>query len=206
MKSRYLIIAAVGASLAGVAWAAGNGAPNNGLTGSWQLDATASDNFDAQLTTYLTQVAKFQRRPDRPRGPRQPPDAESAGSLGDDIPVEPQDAQRERLVEALRPARSLTIAFTGSVVDLRLDGTSARSMPLDETMIRIDASGSAQVVAHAANGALTISHRYLGSTRQTQQYQLQDKGTTLQVTLTYYERSNARLTVKSLYRRASQGL
>jgi hypothetical protein len=206
VKARYWIAATLWTGLACAAWAAANGAPDNRLTGSWRLDATASDNFEAQLTTYLAQVAKLQRRPERRRDRRPPTEAEAAASLGDEIPDEPMDAQRTRLADALRPAQSLAIAFTGSVVALSADGESARSMPLDETMIRIDASGSAQVVAHAASGALTVSHRYLGSTRQTQQYLLQDQGTTLQVTLTYYERSNNKLTVRSLYRRAPQGL
>lgn len=201
MKPCYWIVAALWAGLVCAAWAAASGVPDDRLTGSWQLDAAASDDFEAQLSAYLAQLAKIQRRPDRRRDRRQLTELESAASLSDEIPDEPQDTQHERLVEALRPAQALAIAFTGSAVDLRADGNSARSMPLDEKMIRIDASGSAEVLAHAASGALTVSHRYLGSARQTQQYLLQGKGTTLQVTLTYYERSSTKLIVKSLYRR-----
>jgi hypothetical protein len=178
--------------------------PDARLAGRWQLDASASDNYEAQLQQYLAAGQQALRRRDRQHHNMPLTPAETVAAIPDELPPEPQDTQRARLADSLRPPGTLVIALAGDTVTFTGDNQPASSMTLGEKMIRVDASGSAEIQARAAGAGLNLKYSYLGGARRSQQYALGSKGDTLQVTLEWQSRDNIKLTVRSLYRR--QGL
>lgn len=174
------------------------------LAGRWQLDATASDNFEVVLQRYLAERQKAMRQLDRRHRYMELTHTETVAGVPDDLPPEPQDTQRQRLEDSLRPPQRLTIALQDAAVEFTADDLPPNSLTLQEKMIRIDASGSAEIRLRPATGGVTLNYRYLGNARRSQQFTLNNKGDTLSVTLVWQERDNSKLTVKSLYRR--QGL
>jgi hypothetical protein len=172
------------------------------LAGRWRLDAGASSNFDAELQRYLTARQQLQQREFERMRRRYPPlEAGAIPGLQDELPPEPMETQRDRLVDSLRPPRQLGIALQGDEVRLTADDLPPSALPLNDRMIRVDGSGSAEIRLRAAASGLTLSYRYLGKARRSQQFTLDSKGDTLRVTLTWQERDNLKLTVSSVYRR-----
>jgi hypothetical protein len=89
-------------------------------------------------------------------------------------------------------------------VTIAADDLPPNRITLNERLIRVDASGSAEISASASTHGLSFKYRYLSNARRTQQYLLGSQGDTLQITLVWQSSDNVKLTVKSLYRR--QGL
>ena len=175
------------------------------LAGHWRLDADASNNFDAELQRYLTARQQLQQREFERMRRRYPPlQAGAIPGLQDELPPEPLETQRDRLVDSLRPPRQLGIALQGDEVRLTADDLPPSALPLNDKMIRVDGSGSAEIRLRAAASGFTLSYRYLSKARRSQQFTLDPRSDTLRVTLNWQERDNIKLTVSSLYRR--QGL
>jgi hypothetical protein len=174
------------------------------LAGHWQFDAAASDNFETTLQRYLAARQKAMRPHDHRHRAMELTQVETAAGVPDDLPLEPQDSQRQRLEDALRPPQRLVIALQSAAVEFTADDLPPSSLPLDEKLIRIDASGSAEIRLRPASAGLAVDYRYLGNARRSQQFALDSKGDTLRVTLTWQDRDSTKLTVHSLYRR--QGL
>jgi len=196
---RWLLLA--GSAIAAAAAAAAAPVVDARLAGHWQLDAAASDSFDTQLQHYLAATQQAQRQHDRRHRRFELTQAETAAGVPDELPPEPQETQRQRLVDALRPPTQLRIALQGDAVEFAPDDLPPSSMPVDEVMIRVDASGSAQVRLKPASGGMSLSYRYLGDARRSQQYQLDGKTGTLRVTLVWQEHDGVKFTLRSVYRR-----
>jgi hypothetical protein len=186
---------------AGAAHAAPS-APDARLAGRWQLDTPSSDNFEAELQRFLAARHQAQQQEfERMRHRYRPLEPGGIPSLAEDLPPETVETQRDRLVESLRPPQRLDIALLGEEVRLTADDLPPSTLPLDDKVIRVDGSGSAEIRLHAATGGLALSYRYLGNAHRSQQYTLGPKGDTLRVTLTWQERDKFKLTVNSVYRR-----
>jgi hypothetical protein len=186
---------------AGMAGAA-SGTADARLAGRWQLDPQASNNFDAELQRYLTSRQQLQQREfERMRRRYAPLEAGAVPGLQDELPPEPLETQRERVEESLRPPQRLAIELQGDEVQFTADDLPPSSLPLNDKMIRVDGSGSAEIRLRPAAGGLSLSYRYLNKARRSQQFTLGPKGDTLRITLTWQERDNLKLVVSSVYRR-----
>jgi hypothetical protein len=172
------------------------------LAGRWQLDAQASNDFDAELQRYLTSRQQLQQREfERMRRRYAPLEAGAIPGLQDELPPEPMETQRERVEESLRPPQRLVIELQGDEVQFTADDLPPSSLPLNDKMIRVDGSGSAEIRLRPATAGLSLNYRYLGKARRSQQFTLGPKGDTLRITLTWQERDNLKLVVSSVYRR-----
>lgn len=201
MKARTA--AAIGLALLACVAAAATGTADARLAGNWRLDAAGSDDFGAQLARFVAASERDWQRRMRARERDLPPPGQDTGIvLDDEAPPEPTDSLRMRLTEALQPPSQLTIALNDGSVDLDSAENGKRRLPLNEKMIRVDASGSAEITARLAGRSLTVDYRYLSRARQTQVYSVGSTADTLQTTVTYSERNGGKLVVKSLYRRS----
>jgi hypothetical protein len=197
--------------IAGALWlhagviVAATGTADARLAGRWQLDTQASSNFDAELQRYLAARQQLQQREfERRRRRYAPLEAGAITGLQDELPPESLETQRDRVEESLRPPQRLAIELRGDEVQFSADNLPPTSLPLDDKLIRVDGSGSAEVRLRPAAGGLSLSYRYLSRARRSQQFALGPKGDTLRITLTWQEQDNLKLSVISVYRR--QGL
>jgi hypothetical protein len=167
------------------------------ISGHWVLDAAASDDFDGKLTK-LIEVARERMRP---RKTRNRTELETALTLPEDLPAEAPDRIRTRLDELLRPAVTLNIGVRDAQVEILADAGPARVFNLDETVVRMDSSGTAEISTRWSGAALVLSSRYTHHAQRTQQFAVNRAGDVLKVSLVVNDPSTGKLELTSVYRR-----
>lgn len=167
------------------------------INGRWVLDAAASDDFDRKLTK-LIEAARERMRP---RKTRNRAELETALTLPEDLPAEAPDRIRTRLDEMLRPATTLDIDVHDAQVEILADAGPARVFNLDQTVVRMDASGTAEINTRWSGAALVLSSRYTHHAQRTQQFTVNRAGDLLKVSLVVNDPSTGKLELTSAYRR-----
>jgi hypothetical protein len=183
------------ASAAGVL--AATAQPDTRINGQWVLDTAASDNFDGKLT----QLIESARERMRPRKTRDRSERETALTLPEDLPAEAPDRIRSRLDEMLRPAVTLGIAAHDAQIEMLADAGPTRVINLDQVVVRMDSSGTAEINAHWSGTMLVLSSRYTHHAQRTQQFTVNRSGDLLKVSLLVNDPSTGKLELTSIYRR-----
>jgi hypothetical protein len=154
--------------------------------GSWQLDASASDDVEKLLDAAM---AKY--KPPRPRRMR-----ELRGDVNAETQVEfenslidrpgPADRQhlREDLARLLRSPASLQLRQEGDDVVIEGQGTGVRRITPGEPHARVDALGTAQIASRLSGPTLTITESYVRKTRNREIYAFDAAKGVLRVTRT----------------------
>lgn len=167
------------------------------LAGHWQLERSASDNFEAKLADYARQARAKWRQP----GMRGRPDSKQVEPLPEELPPETADEMRDRMGETLRPADDLQIEVRGNEVRLVADKGPMRTFIPGETLLRMDTSGTAEISTTWSGSTLTMRSKYMERARRTQQYTLDRNGDLLHVVLQVTDPMSGKLELKSTYRR-----
>jgi hypothetical protein len=166
------------------------------ISGQWVLDRAASDDFDRKLKKLID----TEREHMRPRHRRNESEVERAVALPDE-PLEPADRIRTRLEEAYRPPAALQISLGSAQVTMQAGTEPTRVFNLDETVVRIDSSGTSEVTARWSGSTLVLRSRYTDHAQRTEQFVLDRDGTLMHVTLTVNDPGSGKLELKSTYRR-----
>jgi hypothetical protein len=186
-----LVLAGTGDVLAATAQ------PDARINGQWVLDTAASDNFDSKLT----QLIETARERMRPRKIRDRSERETALTLPEDLPAEAPDRIRGRLDEMLRPAVTLGIAAHDTQIEVLADAGPARVFNLDQSVVRMDSSGTAEISTRWSGATLVLSSRYTHHAQRTQQFTVNRGGELLKVSLIVNDPSTGKLELNSVYRR-----
>jgi hypothetical protein len=191
-------------ALGTLAVAASGSAGDARLGGHWQLERSASDDFDAKLATYARE-ARAKWRP--PGGRRQSERDHVVEPLPDELPPETADEMRDRMGETLRPAEHLQIEVHDHEVQIVADKGPTRNFTPGETVLRMDTSGTAEVSTVWSGTVLTVRSKYMERARRVQQYSMDKNGELLHVTLQINDQMSGKLELKSTYRRVrDQGI
>ena len=188
------------------------------LTGSWQLDRSASDDPDAIIAKAVGQAeARFRRRlvrygvggPDSGgAGNQPPPDGPDysldtpgdrfggMGMVGPDF-----RGMRARLHNALLPAGSLRLDVDDDTVSIGADQLPPREYHLGEKLSRIDEYGTAIIRPEFQHQQFVLRSSYTSHAQRVDTYDVDSSGA-----LTVVEQINdpgvGRLVVRSVYRRS----
>ena len=204
-----LLAAVLLLSAAAPARAAGKTDPR--LDGVWQIDAAASDDFDARLQTMAEQLRA--RRGGRRSGAgdggtgRQADRGAADGAdyglpgLTDELPPESRDELRERLGETFRPPARLRIETLGDEIVMRGDTPPERRFRLLETVTRMDISGTSTISTRWSGAVLQVDSRYTNRSRSQWRYAVDRSGSVLNVTLQFSDGGLGKLELHSTYRR-----
>lgn len=189
--------------------AAGKADPR--LDGDWQLDPAASEDFEAKLAGLAEALRAKQRNRRRamdargaPGGPGGYGAADEYGQvpgLIQDLPPETHDELHERLGDAYHPPLRLQIQSRGSEIGMLGDTPPARRYNLEETVTRMDVSGTATLSTSWSGSTLVVSARYTNRLRSEQRYSVDKSGSVLNVTLHLDDPIAGKLQVHSTYRR-----
>lgn len=191
------------------AQAAGKADPR--LDGDWQLDASASDDFEAKLATLAEALRAKQRNRRRamdaagnPGGPGGYGAMDEFGQvpgLMQEPPSETHDELRERLGETYRPPSRLLIRSRDGEIGMLGDAPPPRRYSLDETVTRMDVSGTATLSTSWSGTSLVVAARYTNRLRSEQRYSVDKTGGVLNVTLQLIDPIAGKLQLRSTYRR-----
>jgi hypothetical protein len=201
--------------------------PTSGLSGQWQRDAAASDDFDHKLTALLDTL----RRRTGPRhgafsstaaggsgggGGRRgggrsggSEDADAAGGSGETesdalgVPLEEPDKARARLADELRPPAALRIAMDGAAVQITGDAEPMRQFFPGTSVSRIDASGAASLTSGWQKNVFVVSARYTDKATRSWHYELERASGLLRVSFDANDPEFGHLTLLTRYRRSA---
>lgn len=191
---------------------------NSRLTGSWQLDRSASDDPDAIIAKVVGQAeARFRRRLVRygVGGPEPGGTGSQPPSDGPDYSLDtPGDrfggmgmvgpdfrGLRTRLHDALEPAVSLQLDVDDDTVSVGVDQLPAREYHLGEKLSRIDEYGTAIIRPEFQRQQFILRSNYTSHAERIDTYDVDASGA-LTVTEQMTDPSVGRLVVRSVYRRA----
>jgi hypothetical protein len=183
------------------------------LDGDWQLDAAASDSFDEQLAKVAeTMRAKMKARrgsgggmrggfPGRGPDGQGGVDANGVPMLMNEPPPESRDELGERLSETFRPPRHLQIRSDEGEVRMLGDAPPERRYNLQETVTRMDLSGTSTLRTTWTGSGLLVDSRYTNRSHSVTRYTLDRAGAVLTVSLELTEPISGKLQLRSVYRR-----
>ncbi len=193
--------------------------PDARLYGDWQLDAAASDDFEAKLK-HMAEELLARRRSQRsawgafPGSSGAGADGTDPSATGDpygqvpglsmELPPENQEELRDRLAGTYRPPSRLHIRAMGSEIGMLGDTPPERRFNLDETVTRMDVSGTAQLRTSWSGSTLLVDSRYTNRARSEQRFSLDRSGEVLTVTVLLTEPNGGRLQLHTAYRRVAQ--
>jgi len=185
------------------------------IAGDWQRDEASSDNFDAKLTQVLAERQQLlrarygagasQRSGDEQNGRGNSRDPRDFDAL--EMPQEEPERFRSRIVEDLRPPRTLHIAQeTGlEALDMRHDAeTASRRYLPGQTVSRIDGSGAAQIDCGWNQQAFVIHARYVHSATRSWRYEVEPATGMLLLRFEVNDPEIGHLNLSSRYRRQAQ--
>ena len=178
------------------------------LDGDWQFDPAASDDFDARLAKLAEALRARQRSRRRPMGA---PGGQGGYGATDEfgqvpglmqeLPPETHDELRERLGGTYRPPSRLQIRSRDGEIDMLGDAPPTRRYSLDETVTRMDVSGTATLGTSWSGSSLVVEARYTNRLRSEQRYSVDKSGSVLNVTLQLTDPIAGKLQLHSTYRR-----
>ena len=217
-RSLRIAAALLGALAAGACATLATQPPPAGaeLTGQWQQDSAASDNFEARLTPLL----ENQRRRMLPRhgaagarrgGDSTSGDRDSGGDINTPgseayalvVPPEEPDKVRSRLGDDLRPPAVLLIAINGEALEISRDAEPMRRFLPGQAVSRIDSSGAASVDSGWAQRAFVIRAHYTNRSERSWRYELEDGTHLLRVSFEANAPEFGRFTLQTRYRRVA---
>jgi len=178
------------------------------LSGDWQLDPAASDNFDAKLTRMAEEMrARFRNRHNSMLSRGQPGAYGATDEYGQvpglvqELPSETHDELRDRLAGTYRPPSNLQIRMREGEIIMLGDTPPERRYSVAETVTRMDVSGTAELSTSWSGNALVIVARYTNRSRSDQRYSVDRTGDVLSVTVKLSESNGGTLQLHSTYRR-----
>jgi hypothetical protein len=172
------------------------------MSGSWQVDPTASDDFDQKLMPLVQQV----RRHEMPRAPQPRDPAAGGGAVRIDplfMPPEDPSKVRTRLGDDLRPATKLRIALIGEGVEITRDAEPTRQFLPSQSVSRIDTSGASRLECGWDQGAFVIHAKYTNHGSRSWRLEHDAATDTLKVTFHASHPDYGNLELHTLYRRAT---
>lgn len=172
------------------------------ISGSWQADLAASDNFDQKITPLVAQV----RRHEMPRMAQAGDPAAGGGTARIDplfMPPEDPAKLRTRLADDLRPAATLRIAVVGEGVEITRDAEPTRQFLPSQSVSRIDTSGAARLECGWDQGAFVIHAKYTNRGARSWRLEHDAATDTLKVTFKANNPEFGQLELHTLYRRAT---
>ncbi len=171
------------------------------ISGSWQMDPTASDNFDQKLLPLVQQVL----RREQPHM-MQPGDPAARGAPRiDPLVMPPEDLTklRTRLGDDLRPATTLRIALIGEGVEITRDAEPTRQFLPSQSVSRIDSSGGYRLDCGWDQGAFVIHAKYTNHGARSWRLEHDATTDTLKVTFQASNPEYGHLELHTLYRRGT---
>ena len=172
------------------------------MAGSWRQDPAASDNFDAKLAEIIAHERQRLQ-------PRHGAAVARGGSAPAAVQIEPltmpqeePDKERKRLIDDLRPAQTLRIAFAGDIVEITRDADPVRSFQPEQTVSRIDSSGAANVTSGWNERAFEIHARYTNKAVRSWRLEMDTATDTLHLRFEADDPDFGRLVMQTVYRRA----
>ena len=185
------------------------------IAGDWQRDEASSDNFDAKLAQVLTERQQLLRARYGPGAARSSGDEQAGSSNSRDprdfdafeIPPEATEHFRSRMLEELRPPRTLYIAQEAGLeaVNMRLDGeTVSRHFLPGQTVSRIDDGGAAQITCGWEQQAFVIRARYVHRATRAWHFAVEPATGMLQLRFEVNDPEIGHMNLTSRYRRQAQ--
>jgi hypothetical protein len=181
------------------------------LCGNWRLDTTISaavaPAVDAALRSYSDPRI---RRPTRSQRSREGNlettveqiDAAMENSLGPMIDRPIRADLRAELMSLLTPPAQLSLESRGAEISIKGDGQLTRKISPGTEKTRVNAEGSATILATWKSSRLTITERYDRKRRYNETYVLQAADGTLVVTREVQRPGMKSLRIQAVYRRA----
>jgi hypothetical protein len=180
------------------------------LCGSWRLDTTLSASVapavDAALRTYTQPRARRPARSQRSRDGNlettvEQIDAAMEYTLGPIVDRPERDELRSELMSLLTPPAQLQLEFRGAQFLITGDGHLARKLSPGTPKSRVNAEGTATILANWKSNRLTITERYDRKRRYNETYVLQPANGTLLVTREVQRPGMKPLRLQAVYRR-----
>jgi hypothetical protein len=171
------------------------------LSGNWQMDPTASDNFDQKLLPLVQEV----RRLEQPRMTQPGDPAAGRGPRIDPLVMPPEDPSklRTRLGDDLRPAANLRIALVGEGVEITRDAEPTRQFLPSQSVSRIDSSGGYRLDCGWDQRAFVIHAKYTNHGARSWRLEHDAATDTLKVTFQASNPEYGHLELHTLYRRGT---
>ncbi len=199
---------------------------DSGLAGHWRLDAAASDNVNALVSSA---VAKAQKRLSKHRGFATFEGRRGAGGggagpggggsssgadtdsdeefdsatdvLGNGGIIGPDFRQlRQRLLDALGASTMLVVSVQPDAVSIQRDDLPGRDYQPGESITRYDEYGTANLSARWKGKVFELRERYTTGARLDELYEIDPNGALLDLR-TLLDPTIGKLQVKSVYRR-----
>lgn len=196
---------------------------NTHLSGSWNLDKSASDNPEAKIAAVMSEAqAKLRRRLARyggDEGDKSAP-ADTSPDAPDytyDIPEDPSRygspgrvgpdfrGLRVRLRQALTPPNSLQLDIAGDLVTISSDQLPPREYRLGERLSRIEEYGTAVITASWSHDIFELNSRYTSHASHSETYQVDPATGALDVTQELLDPTVGKILLHTVYRRAPAG-
>jgi hypothetical protein len=191
------------------------------LSGSWRLDAAASDDPDAKIG-HATSVAQAKLRKALSRygyGPdsadRDMPPSDSSSDAPDYSYDTPGDRYggpgrvgpdfrglKTRLHQALTPPTELRLAVDGDLVTITDEPLPPRDYRLNERLSRFDEYGSASITTTWAHDQFVLKSKYSSHASRTETYQVDPASGQLILTQLFVDPTVGKITIRSVYRRS----
>jgi len=192
--------------------------PDTQLSGTWQLDRSASDDPDAAITKVMNAAQTRLRRrlahygygnePPPGMGPEGGPDAPDysfdtpgdryggPGLVGPDF-----RGLKARLREALVPPSALHLTVRDDVVSIGADQLPPRDYRLGETLSRIDDYGTAIITPTFVHEEFMLKSNYTTRGQRLETYEVNPGNGALNVTEQLNDPTVGRIVLHSVYRR-----
>jgi hypothetical protein len=185
------------------------------IAGDWQRDDASSDDFDSKLAQVLRERQQRLRARHGAGGSRRIGDEQDGGGNSRDpryfdaleIPQEEMEHFRSRLVEDLRPPRTLHIEQLAGLdaVEMRHDReTASRRYLPGQTISRIDDTGAAQINCGWERQAFVISAQYVHRATRHWRYQVEPATGMLLLRFEVNDPEIGHMNLLSRYRRQPQ--
>jgi hypothetical protein len=180
------------------------------LCGNWRLDTTISaavaPAVDATLRSYSDPRARRPIRSQRSRDGNLETtvdqiDAAMENSLGPMIDRPVRADLRAELVSLLTPPSQLSVEARGADILIKGDGQLTRKLSPGTEKTRVNAEGSATILATWKSNRLTITERYDRKRRYNETYVLQAADGSLLVTREVQRPGMKSLRIQAVYRR-----
>ena len=185
------------------------------ITGDWQRNEASSDNFDAKLMQVLRERQQRLRTRHGSGASRNGDDEQGGGGNSRDprnfdaleIPQEETEHFRSRMVEELRPPRTLYVSQeTGlEAVSIRRDAETVSRRYLPGQMVsRIDEGGAAQISCGWEQQAFVIRAQYVHRATRSWHFEVEPATGMLQLRFEVNDPEIGHMNLLSRYRRQSQ--
>jgi hypothetical protein len=183
------------------------------MAGDWQLDKSASEDFDRKHETLLAQQRE-RMRPKHGRGGM----GGGRGGEGEDrsgaisrineldalaVPPEEADKVRTRLGDELRPPAKLHIGLAGDAVEITGDADPARRFLPGQTVSRIDVSGAASVTSGWDQNAFVVRAKYTNRGARSWRFEIEPSGGALRLSFEAQDPEFGNFKLQTRYRRAA---